>query len=69
MVSIAVEEEMTNGGFIKEAELCKLIREGLFEADAMPGIPAFERCKKRLALIELLDKDVIFEAFRRKETT
>ncbi|KAH3860978.1 hypothetical protein DPMN_023904 [Dreissena polymorpha] len=63
MVSIAGEEEMTKGGFIKEAELCKLIWEGLFEADDMPGISAFERCKRRLVLIEWLNKDVNLGAF------
>ena len=63
MLSTDVEEEMTHLGYTKEAELCRVVREGLYIADDTPGVPAFERCRKRLALIEWLAKDVDFGIF------
>ena len=63
MVSEAVENKMKSFGFNKEAEFCHIIREGLYVADDKPGIPAVERCNKRLALIRWLDNNVEFGTF------
>ncbi|XP_045178040.2 uncharacterized protein LOC123538138 [Mercenaria mercenaria] len=52
MLSKNVEEQMRENGDIQEANFCEVVREGLYSADDTPGIPAVDRCKKRLALIE-----------------
>ena len=62
-VSNGVEETMRRCGYEKEAEFCKVVREGLYTADDTPGIHAFDRCKKRLDLINWLDRDVDFGKF------
>ena len=63
MVSAEVETEMERDGYVKEAELCNVLREGLFVADDQPGVTAKERCIKRLKLIQWLDKGVNFGNF------
>jgi hypothetical protein len=63
MVSDDVEKCMNENGNLEEATFCKVIREGLYEADDTPGIPAIERCEKRLKLINWLDKGVDFGEF------
>lgn len=47
----------------KEATFCRIIRESLYVADDEPGIPAIERCKKRMHLINWLKQDVDFGDF------
>ncbi|KAH3696352.1 hypothetical protein DPMN_083816 [Dreissena polymorpha] len=63
MLSEDVENEMSDLRFEHEAEFCRVFREGLFISDDKPGLPAFERCKKRHALIEWLDRRVDFGVF------
>ena len=46
-VSNGVEETMEKIGYKNEAEFCKVVREGLYNADDTPGIQAFDRCKKK----------------------
>ena len=47
-----VENSMIDNGDTIEAHFVSVIRGGLFEAEDMPGIPALERCKKRIDLID-----------------
>lgn len=63
MVSEDVEDCMNENGYTEEAQFCKVVREGLYEADDTPGIPAIERCEKRLKLINWLDNGVDFGEF------
>ena len=63
IISEEVESIMIRQGYNKEAEFCRVVREGLYVADDTPGVPAFERCEKRLALMEWLSRDVDFGSF------
>ena len=63
LVSVEVETKMRSHGYEKEGQFCRIIREGLYIADDTPGISAFERCRKRIALIEWLNTDVDFGSF------
>jgi hypothetical protein len=63
MVTEEVEQEMEVQGYFAEAKFCNVIRNGLYIADDVPGIDAMDRCKKRLKLIEWLDKDIDFGRF------
>ncbi|XP_053407926.1 uncharacterized protein LOC128559645 [Mercenaria mercenaria] len=63
MVSKEVEQEMLEHGFGNEAEFCSVIREGLYVADDVPGISALDRCRKRISLMQWLDKGVDFSQF------
>ena len=63
MFSKDVESEMSADQYQKEAHVCNVIREALFEADDTPGIPAKDRCKKRLSLIKWLADGVNFGSF------
>ena len=63
MMSSDVERIMRKQGFPKEADFCRVVREGLFIADDAPGVSAFERCKMRLALMKWLSSGVNFGKF------
>lgn len=63
MVSKEVEIQMIEHGDITEAAFCGIIRGALYEAEDTPGIPALERCRKRMNLIHWLQKDVNFGDF------
>lgn len=63
MFSEKVEQKMEENGDITEANFCKVFREGLYNADDSPGIPATERCQKRVNLIKWLEEGVDFGDF------
>lgn len=63
MFSTEVEECMRSNGNVAEARFCQIIREGLYEAEDSPGIPALERCRKRLDIIKWLSEGVSFGDF------
>jgi len=58
-----VESRMREYCDIIEADFCKIVREGLYEADDMPGIPARARCEMRIELIKWLKQGVDFGDF------
>ena len=57
-----VEMEMMELGHVKEANFCKLIRE-FYEAEDEPGLPASERCQRRINLRNWLLEGVKFCEF------
>ena len=63
MLSEEVEETMIANGDTIEANFCAITRGALYEAEDIPGIPAVERCRKRLRLIEWLKSGVDFGDF------
>jgi hypothetical protein len=62
MFDYDVEDFMKQNHYKKEAEFVRLIRDW-FEAEDSPGIPATERCCRRLTLRDYLLEDVNFAAF------
>ena len=54
-----VEKKMEENADLKEANFCRIIREGLYT----PGIAATERCQKRINLIKWLEDGVDFSDF------
>ena len=62
MFSEAVEEEMLKNGDQNEALFCRLFREW-HEAEDMPGLTAFERCNRSLALRDWLLDGYNFHIF------
>ena len=58
-----VESKMRENCDVIEADFCKIVREGLYEADDMPGIPARDRCEMRIELIKWLKQGVDFGDF------
>ena len=57
-----VENAMRELGFVKEADLCRLITDWI-KADDEPGLNAMDRLHKRLALRQWLLKDVDLFSF------
>ena len=62
MFGYDVEQFMRQNEFTKEADFVKIIRDW-FEAEDSPGIPAKERCKRRLSLRDYLLEGVNFSMF------
>lgn len=60
--SVIVEEAMERLQYTKEAAFCRLVRE-FHDAEDAPGIPATERCKRRLNLREWLLEGVKFPVY------
>ena len=63
MLSEEVEEIMLANGDNIEADFCAIVRGALYEAEDVPGMPAVERCRKWIKLIECLKSGIKFGDF------